>query len=45
MVAEVAGAVFVVPLAKSDSGDVTRCRPIGCYAVAKHLADQYRRER
>ncbi|MGH8908915.1 MAG: hypothetical protein ACRD0K_21080 [Egibacteraceae bacterium] len=45
MVAEVAGTVFVVPLAKSDNGDATRCRPIGCYAAAKHLADQYRRDR
>jgi len=45
MVAEVAGRVLVVPLAKPDSGDVARCRPIGCYAAAKHLADQYRQDR
>ena len=30
MVCEVSGAVLVVPLAPSDSGDPTRCRPIGC---------------
>lgn len=44
MVAEVAGEVLVVPLAPSDSGDETRCRPIGCYVAAKHLADRYRED-
>lgn len=45
MVAEVAGRVLMVPLAPSRSGDTARCRPIGCYQAAKHLADQYRRDR
>jgi len=45
MVAEVAGQVLVVPLAPPDSGDLARCRPIGCYVAAKHLADQYREDR
>jgi hypothetical protein len=45
MVAEVAGEVLVVLLAPSDSGDPTRCRPIGCYLAAKHLADRYREVR
>lgn len=44
MVAEVAGDVLVVPLAKPDSGDPSKCRPIGCYQVAEHLADQYRED-
>ncbi|CAN5733609.1 hypothetical protein BH18ACT2_BH18ACT2_15310 [soil metagenome] len=45
MVAEVAGLVLVVPLAPPDSGHRTRCRPIGCHVVAKHLADRYREDR
>ena len=45
MVAEVAGQVLVVPLAPPDSGDPSRCRPIGCYVAAKHLADEYREDR
>lgn len=45
MVSEVSGRVLVVPLAKPDSDDPTKCRPIGCYEAAKHLADQYREER
>jgi hypothetical protein len=45
MVAEVAGRVLVVPIAPSDSGDPTLCRPIGCYVAAKHLADRYREDR
>ena len=45
MVAEVSGQVLVVPLAPPDSGDSARCRPIGCYVAAKHLADQYREDR
>jgi hypothetical protein len=45
MVAEIEGDVLVVPLAPSDSGDPTRCRPIGCYVAAKHLADRYREDR
>jgi len=45
MVAEVAGQVLVVPIAPSDSGHTTRCRPIGCYVAAKHLADRYREDR
>jgi hypothetical protein len=45
MVAEVEGRVLVVPLAPPDSGDPSKCRPIGCYEAAVHLADQYRRDR
>ena len=45
MVAEVAGQVLVVPIAPSDSGDRTRCRPIGCYVASKHLADRFREDR
>ena len=45
MVAEVAGRVLVVPLAPPDSGEASKCRPIGCYEAAIHLADQYRRDR
>lgn len=45
MVAEVAGRVLMVPLAPSRTGDVRRCRPIGCYEAAPGLAAQYRRDR
>ncbi len=45
MVAELEGRVLVVPLAPPDSNDATKCRPIGCYDAATHLADQYRRDR
>jgi hypothetical protein len=45
MVAEVAGQVLVVPIAPPDSGDTSRCRPIGCYVAAQHLADRYREDR
>lgn len=45
MVAEIAGAVLVVPLAPSETGDPTRCRPIGCYVAAEHLAKRYREDK
>ncbi|PWJ48801.1 hypothetical protein SAMN06264364_1283 [Quadrisphaera granulorum] len=45
MVAEVAGQVLTVPLAPSRSGDPRRCRPIGCYQAAQHLARRYREDR
>ncbi len=45
MVSEIAGRVLVVPLAPSRSGDRSRCRPIGCYAAAEHLARRYREDR
>jgi hypothetical protein len=45
MVAEMSGHVLVVPLAAADSGEPSRCRPIGCYPAAEHLAEQYRRDR
>ncbi|WP_299037764.1 hypothetical protein [uncultured Pseudokineococcus sp.] len=45
MVAEVAGRVLTVPLAPSRSGDHRRCRPIGCYEAAAHLARRYREDR
>ncbi len=44
MVAEVEGRVLVVPLAPSRSRDVRRCRPIGCYVAAHHLAARYRED-
>lgn len=43
--AEVAGQVLVVPLAPSNTGDPARCRPIGCYVAADHLARRYRKDR
>lgn len=45
MVAEVADQVLVVPLAPSSSGDRRRCRPVGCYVAADHLARRYREDR
>ncbi len=45
MVAEVGGVVLVVPLAPADSGDPAKCRPIGCYPAANHLATRYREDR
>jgi hypothetical protein len=45
MVAEVHGRVLVVPLAPSRGGDPRRCRPIGCYVAAEHLARRYREDR
>lgn len=45
MVAEVAGRVLTVPLAPANSGDRRRCRPIGCYVAADHLARRYREDR
>ena len=44
MVAEIAGEVVVVPLAKPDSGNILKCRPIGCYPASKHLADRFRKD-
>jgi hypothetical protein len=45
MVAEIAGAVLVVPLSPPDSDDPTKCRPIGCYLAATHLVTRYREDR
>lgn len=45
MVAEIDADVLVVPLAPARDSNPARCRPIGCYQAAKHLADQYRRDR
>lgn len=45
MVAEVAGRVLEVPLAPSDTGDPTRCRPIGCYIATAGRANRYRKDR
>jgi len=45
MVAQAGGRVLVVPLAPPESGDPAKCRPIGCYEAALHLADQYREDR
>ena len=45
MVAEVEGRVLVVPLALADSAGPAKCRPIGCYVAAVHLAKRYREDR
>jgi hypothetical protein len=45
MVAEVASRILVVPLAPPRSGDPRRCRPIGCYVAAEHLARRYLEDR
>lgn len=45
MVAEVGGQVLMVPLAPSTTGDLSRCRPIGCYPAADHLARRFREDR
>ena len=45
MVAEVGGQVLMVPLAPSTTGDPSRCRPIGCYLAADHLAKRFREDR
>jgi hypothetical protein len=45
MVADIAGEVLMVPLAPPNHGDPTKCRPIGCYIAAKHVADRYREDR
>lgn len=44
LVGEVGGRVLVVPLAPARSGDVGKCRPIGCYEVSGELADEYRND-
>ena len=44
MTAEVDGEVWQVPVAPARSGDVTRCRPIGCYQAAPGDARTYRRD-
>jgi len=45
MVAQVSSTVLVVPVAPADSGDPTKCRPIGCYVAAAHLATRYMEDR
>ncbi len=45
MVADVAGRVLTVPLAPSNTGDPRRCRPVGCYVAAAHLARRYQEDR
>ena len=45
MVSQVGGVVLVVPLAPAESGDPARCRPIGCYVAAAHLATRYTEDR
>lgn len=46
MVAEVPGGdVLVVPLARSNRGDVTRARPIGVYRAPIELERRYKEER
>jgi hypothetical protein len=45
MVAEASGRVLVVPLAPSNADDPRKCRPIGWYVAAGHLARRYREDR
>lgn len=45
MLADIGGRVLVVPLARPDSGDPARCRPIGCYVATRGLAQRYREDR
>lgn len=45
MVSEASGQVLVVPIAPADSGGSSKCRPIGCYHAADHLARRYREDR
>jgi hypothetical protein len=45
MIAEVGGAVIVVPLAPPDSGDPQKCRPIGCYEADQQTEADYRADR
>jgi hypothetical protein len=45
MVADVAGRVLVVPIAKPRSGEFSACRPIGCYEAPQQLTAQYRADR
>ena len=45
VVPEVGGQVLMVPLAPSTTGDPSRCRPIGCYLAADHLARRFREDR
>ena len=45
MVSQVSGLALVVPLAPAESGDPNKCRPIGCYVAARHLAARYRDDR
>ena len=37
--------VLVVPIAAAESGDMRKCRPIGCYDAAAHLAERYWEDR
>lgn len=45
MVAEIAGRVLVAPLAPARTGDIRKCRPIGCYQASETLAHTYREDR
>jgi hypothetical protein len=40
-VARVPGAIIIVPLAPSRSGDLRKCRPIGIYQPSRALAARY----
>jgi hypothetical protein len=42
MVAQVPGALILVPLAPPTSGDPRQCRPIGVYTPSVDLAQRYR---
>jgi hypothetical protein len=39
------GGFLMVPLPPSTSGDPSRCRPIGFYLAADHLARRFREHR
>jgi len=42
MMGEVPGLILVVPLAPPNSGDATKCRPIGLYEASWREKQEYR---
>lgn len=44
MVGEVPALVLIVPLAPPNSGDKTRCRPIGLYSAGANARTKYRED-
>jgi hypothetical protein len=45
MIGEVPGLRLLTPLADAESGDVTKCRPIGLYVPSLQQRARYERER
>lgn len=45
MIAKVGQYILVVPLAPPDSGELSKCRPIGCFRAGALLATQYLEDR